>query len=140
MSLTTAGTVLDRLQAAGVSIAVVGDGLRLTPTERVTPELVATVRTFKVRLIAWLTWDEQAARDALDVVLTRIGESCTELDGFATDQRRVDCEEAVNVTGYHRDWAAYVAALDAYERHCLAAYCPPSPSAPTGPEARRGRP
>ena len=114
--------ILTRLRAAGITVEAHGDRLRLVPAQRLTPDLDAQVRAWKPALLRWLSWNEQAARDALDAALTRIGESCTELDGFATDQRRVDCEEAINVAGHHRDRDAYLAALDAYERHCLAAY------------------
>lgn len=121
-SASTAEAVLARCAAAGVTVSVDGTDLVLMPRNLVTPEILAAVRVFKARLIAWLSWDEQAARDALDVVLDRIGRACTDLDGFATDQRRVDLEERINVAGHRRNREAYDAALAEYERHCLAAY------------------
>jgi hypothetical protein len=87
----------------------------------VTPELLATVRAFKPRLIAWLSWDEQAARDALDVVLERLDRVCTDLEGFDRDQRRADLEEAINVAAHRRDRDAFGATLATYVEHCLKA-------------------
>jgi hypothetical protein len=96
----------------------------------VTPELLATARAFKPWLIAWLSWDEQAARDALDVVLECLDRVCTDLEGFDRDQRRADLEEAINVAAHRRDRNAFGAALAAYFEHCLKAFG-------AGPEASR---
>jgi hypothetical protein len=80
-------------------------------------------------------WDEREADRFLDAAVDRIGGACTVFAGFGTDQRRADLEEAINLAAVRRDRDAYVAALAAWEEHCLAVYRPPSPSAPTGPEA-----
>ena len=93
MSRTTTEVVLDRLQAAGVTVSVVGDRLRLTPTDKVTSELAAAVRFFKPGLLCWLTWDQDEAARALDTCLDRIGQLGTALpDGaiFWSAQGRVD--------------------------------------------------
>src|ERR1035441_2252299 len=93
MSRTTTEAVLDRLQAAGVTVSVVGDRLRLTPSDKVPSELAAAVRFFKPGLLCWLTWDQDEADRALHTCLDRIGQLGTALpDGaiFWNDQGRVD--------------------------------------------------
>jgi hypothetical protein len=114
--------VLTRLLDAGISVEVDGADLLLSPEESVTPELLAQVRASKPRLIAWLTWDEQAARDVLDTALDRIGHACTEVASFDADQRRADLEERINLAAQRRNMAAFLAALAEFEHHCLTAY------------------
>ena len=121
---TPAATILARTAAEGLTVTVRGDNLVVTPPGRLSDDLRAQLRAFKPALIRWLTWDEQAARDALDAALDRIGQSCHTLDGFDLDQRRVDLEEAVNVAAHRRDHDTYVVALAAWEAHCLAVYRP----------------
>ena len=116
-----------------------GSDLVLGPEERLTPDLLAQVRAFKPALIRELTWDEQEADRHLDAALERIGQGCTALDGFATDQRRVDLEEKINLAGQRRDREAFADAVAEYERHCLAAYSrrPGGPSMAAPPEQPR---
>jgi hypothetical protein len=116
--------ILSRLAAAGISVEVDGDRLGLGPEERLTDDLIAQVRAFKAALLRELTWDDAEADRLLDAALERIGQSCTSLEAFATDQVRVDLEEKINVTAHRRDSGAYAAALDNYETHCRRAYAP----------------
>ena len=111
--------VLTRLWEAGISVEVDGTDLWLSPEERLTPELLAQVRAFKPALVRELTWDEQEADRHLDAALERIGQSCTSLEAFATDQCRVDLEEKINVAAQRRDREAFAGAVAEYERHCL---------------------
>jgi hypothetical protein len=118
----TAEDVLARCRAAGVLVRVDGSDLMLTPSERVTPELVAAVRAFKPRILAELTWDEDEADRTLDACLDRLGRACTHIDGFDTDQERADLEERITLAAIRRDRAGFAAALAGYEGHCLTRY------------------
>jgi hypothetical protein len=119
---TSAEAVLDRCRAAGVLVRVDGCDLLLTPSERVTSELVAAVRAFKPRILAELTWDEYEAERDLDACLDHLGRACTHLVGFDTDQERADLEERINLAALRGDRPGFEAALAGYERHCLARY------------------
>lgn len=144
-SATTVGAVIARCRAAGVAVSVRGADLWLTPAAQVTPELTAAVRTFKPRLIAWLTWDRAGAERALDAVLRRIGRLSTAIPDdttFWSDLGRVDREEAVNVAFARRDRQALGAAIAELEQYCVAAYAPTPPGRPVrpgGPLRERGR-
>jgi hypothetical protein len=120
--VNAAELILAHLEAAGVTATVRDGRLILSPRDRLSPELEQQARAFRDRLVAWLSWPEQEARDALDISLERIGRGCPDLAGLSLDQRRVDLEEAINVASWRRDWDAYITAITAYEEHCLRLY------------------
>jgi antitoxin component of MazEF toxin-antitoxin module len=109
--------VLDHLRDAGVTIKVRGDQLLLIPAAKVTPELAAQVRTFKPRLLSWLTWSDAQANTLIGAALERIGRACRDIPAGIV---LADAEERVNVAAQHRDRDAFTDALIAYERICLA--------------------
>jgi hypothetical protein len=121
--------ILDRLQAAGVTVQVRGDRLLLTPADRVTPELVSQARAFKARLIAHLTWSKEEAEAALGACLDRIGRACVHVpDDVWGDVQLADAEEAINVAFAREDHRALDVALTELERLCLGQYGAPAPT------------
>ena len=121
--------ILDRLQAAGVTVQVRGDRLLLTPADRVTPELVSQARAFKARLIAHLTWSKDEAEAALGACLDRIGRACVHVpDDVWGDVQLADAEEAINVAFAREDHRALDVALTELECHCLGQYGAPAPT------------